>query len=365
MPTIKSFLTLDESLAGRLKPAWRKMSKNLVARLATDIKKGDLTAATRQVNNIDLSSVCKGQAKFLTFMGTNAVLFGASRLTPEISETSVAKGKKVPDIVSPAMKQFKLILKEAEKTLKKEAFKAIELAEDILRDKEDAKFKTSKSEKVQKAQSKERILLKDVMDEHISKSGESLIDVAASLQMSRLAGYGYLVEAQFLGVTTYKINEQLDRRTCLVCQTMHGKTFEVSTAFTKVDTILRTEDPTELRAIAPWPKQDKASVQKLRGMGVGDMVAAGWNTPPFHPRCRGLLDISSSVEAITQIGSDVTGSIMQTVSDSVLTANVGTALKVFAANSGTTIEVNRLLDLGDVPSALFLLSLDANGVPVD
>ena len=87
----------------------------------------------------------------------------------------------------------------------------------------------------------------------------------------------------------YRVSEQLDIRTCPVCREMHGKVFSVPTANSKLERWLSVSDPNELKTIATWPNQSEAGVQALRQMNTGDLQGAGWDTPPYHPFCRGLL----------------------------------------------------------------------------
>lgn len=123
----------------------------------------------------------------------------------------------------------------------------------------------------------------------MDKQGNAFFNIASSLHTSRLSAFGYTAEAKFLGITHYQINEQLDGRTCPVCAVMHGKVFAVQDARNLLDMVIRTQEPTELKSLQPWPSQSATSVALLQTLSPEDLVAAGWHVPPFHPRCRGLL----------------------------------------------------------------------------
>lgn len=123
----------------------------------------------------------------------------------------------------------------------------------------------------------------------MNDAGKSYFDITSSLHTSRLSAYGFTAEADATGQTTYQINEVLDKRTCPVCEVMHGMQFSVEDAKALLDVVVRTQNPEELKSLQPWPSQSKAGITKLKGMKQAEIIAMGWHIPPFHPRCRGLL----------------------------------------------------------------------------
>jgi hypothetical protein len=129
----------------------------------------------------------------------------------------------------------------------------------------------------------------------VDSAGRTFFNMASSLHTSRLSAFGYTAEAQYLGVTQYQIDEQLDGRTCPVCEYMNGKVFDVSDARGFLDTVVRTQDADELRLLQPWPSQSKAALATMKDMSSDELVMSGWHVPPFHPHCRGLL--SAAVKA--------------------------------------------------------------------
>ena len=80
---------------------------------------------------------------------------------------------------------------------------------------------------------------------------------------------------------------------------MHGQTFQTSEAHVHVERILTLEDPEELKVLAPWPKQDKASLAALFAKSPEDLANDRLYNPPFHPLCRGVLTKSGTVERLT------------------------------------------------------------------
>jgi hypothetical protein len=132
----------------------------------------------------------------------------------------------------------------------------------------------------------------------VDSAGKTFFNIASSLHTSRLSAWGYTAEARYLGIRRYQVDEQLDNRTCEVCQIMNGKTFDVADARDFLDVVTRTEDPDELRTLQPWPSQSKQAIEDLRAMSDDELVAAGWHVPPYHPRCRGLL--SKALEQVPE-----------------------------------------------------------------
>lgn len=135
----------------------------------------------------------------------------------------------------------------------------------------------------------------------LNESGKAYLNVVASLHTSRLSAYGFTAEAAALGLDEYQISEQLDTRICPVCAEMHGKKFRVSDARSLLDVALRVTDPDDLKQIQPWPKQNKETLESIKGMSSAELVAKAWHLPPFHPGCRGLLTRVGRVPSLAQI----------------------------------------------------------------
>jgi hypothetical protein len=117
-----------------------------------------------------------------------------------------------------------------------------------------------------------------------------LADVSSNLVTSRLAAYGFLAEAAQDNVTSYKISAILDDRTCPVCLEMDGTEFDgIDSALSRVEQSLSTDDPDELKTLAPFADQSKQGIKDLQDASPDDLQALGVDTPPFHPFCRCLL----------------------------------------------------------------------------
>ncbi len=125
--------------------------------------------------------------------------------------------------------------------------------------------------------------------------GRKMVDIGANLTTSRLVSLGFLAEAVNSEITTYQVSEVLDDVTCDVCRHMHGKIFNVGQEYSRLMTVLATSDPSELKHLAPWPKNTKAGLAELRGMTPEEMQVAGYGSPPYHPGCRGFLVLVGTV----------------------------------------------------------------------
>jgi hypothetical protein len=143
-----------------------------------------------------------------------------------------------------------------------------------------------------------------IINNGISKNLKTIVDVGANLTTARVINYGFLVEAQAQGVVSYMVSEVLDNRTCPVCELMHGTVFEVEKSLARTSEIINVTDPNVLKQRAPFPSQSKAGIEALGKMSSADLQAAGYDTPPYHPLCRGILvetdrRISSTTTTIT------------------------------------------------------------------
>lgn len=172
---------------------------------------------------------------------------------------------------------------------------------------------------------------------NVELGAAGMLQLIASLHTSRLSAYGFTVEAQVLGVDRYAISEQLDNRICPICRIMHGKTFEVSSARSLLNDVLRADDPDDLRTLQPWPRQDKKSVAEFKKLTNEQLVSRHWNIPPFHPSCRGILVHVDNVPRIEDTPSyrAAFGRPLKEVLSSTLVAELGLSLDEIATIRST------------------------------
>jgi hypothetical protein len=132
--------------------------------------------------------------------------------------------------------------------------------------------------------------------------GKQLIDIGSNLITTRLIAFGALSEAANAGISQYQITEVLDGVTCPVCLMMHGKIHTVAQPLERLrNQLLSSGDPEQLRQIA-FPAQSQKGLRRLANMNDGELQGRGWDTPPFHPNCRGQL-----VPVGTVKGEDILG----------------------------------------------------------
>ena len=82
---------------------------------------------------------------------------------------------------------------------------------------------------------------------------------------------------------------------------MHGKIFSVAPALAQTEQMLLTDNPQELATSNPWPSQSRQGISDMSGMSTDELVSAGWNKPPFHGGCRGIIVPVGDVGASSMI----------------------------------------------------------------
>jgi len=273
---LETFITLDETLTQRLLPAWRKHALPIAQKVGEAVERDDIEEANRLIATLDLSVVLRKGKKDLRLFGMMALIFGATRLSDE--KDTVFRGKKNPKILQESDRHFGLTIESLTKEVQKGLRVGIRQWQEQQIKERDRAFKAPRIRS-----------FVSFSKQTVGRRGKTSLQLASSLHMSRLSAWGYTEEAKAKGFTHYRVTEQLDNRTCPVCQVMDGKVFPVQPARNRLDTVLRIDDPASLSSINPWPKQDVNSVARLRRMGAQDIINSGWDTPPYHPNCRGLL----------------------------------------------------------------------------
>jgi hypothetical protein len=301
------FLSIEAGLSSRVTAAWKILVPGITKKLMKAIKADDHREIAKVIAGIKPGVVLESKElrKYAELSIASLLLFGAG-IVSEKPKTTKAAFEKVKKI---AVFQLGVLLDELQKTLAKSVNLVLEQYEEVLRELGRGVVTTRKGEPVIEegdwkwwlslkpeeivlmGLSKEALdlLMGRIIEGLLSGEGEDLSIVVVSLQSSRLAQYGALLEAVSSGISSYRVDEQLDNRTCPVCEIMHGQVFEVRAALERVDSVLSLTDANDLKNVAPWPKQNKDSVEWLRGLSSEELVKHGWDTPPYHPLCRGLL----------------------------------------------------------------------------
>jgi len=129
--------------------------------------------------------------------------------------------------------------------------------------------------------------------------------IAANLTTSRLVNYSALHRMRARRVTTYALRVTLDQRTSAICRGLVGKTFQVEDGLSVLRTALLVEDPNDLKAVHPWIPNTSEITAQLQAMPAPTMQGNGWLVPPFHARCRTIVEeadssITVDVDTISQ-----------------------------------------------------------------
>lgn len=282
---LEAFIALEESLALRLSSTADILYADTYKAIEQALDQQDWDQATALVQTLDMAPVFEVNEPYIQYLSQVAILFGASRVSRNPKTTVVGLGFE-KDTVALVVQSFKQqITLGAGDYLKDSALQLIALTRNPPEKKPRTPDSAYLGTVLKAAKAPAVVPFASFMD----KQGKSFFNMASSLHTSRLSAFGFTAEANFLGITEYQINEQLDGRTCPVCAVMHGKTFQVKDARNLLDTVIRTQDPQELKNLQPWPSQSATGIALLKTLSQDDLVAAGWHVPPFHPRCRGLL----------------------------------------------------------------------------
>jgi len=292
---VEAYLDLELSLQRLFEPRWRKIQNRVVPQIAKAIEAHDLEKVLQIVDTINTSSLYQGQTKSINTLLKTGLVFGGSLINGNTVDLEVVSDEDALDLVPIATNQLKIQLDQAIITVRKRFLQlATKLEERITWEENfDAEAELHKTADGTVAVEKvNRINLSTALNRGAGNIGGGMINVASSLQMSRMSQFGFLSEASARGITTYTVNEQLDSRICPVCRRMHGKRFEVPSALAKLDTQIRITDPSDLKLLAPFPKQNKEALKELDSMSSEQLRAKGFDTPPYHPHCRGLLKVA-------------------------------------------------------------------------
>jgi len=282
-PKNEAFIDLEESLTGKLVREWNKSVSKTLEVIERAIKNKDWEFAHKMADTLNFESVNRN-TKLIDTIGAAAVVLGASRHEGEVEDSGVVAEFPQEAVENSTALYLRMMHENATEAVKLMAHITIE---------------SIHQKKIEDAEVIEKSAVDFNLTATVSRMGDDMFALASNMTVSRLNTFGFMVEASMRGITTYQIDEVLDSRTCPVCQIMHGQTFEVSTALGHTQMLLNTSDPDALKGLAPWPKQDKASVSKLGKMNPQDMTNAGFDVPPYHPRCRGIVTVAGTVTETT------------------------------------------------------------------
>lgn len=352
--TIKheAFLDLEQGMAGQLLPVWEEHWNVRGEAIALAAEEGRWADAHQHVETVDMRTPLEKRAKTLDTIGMAALLLGASRLG-RIDRTVVYK-EPPKEVLAAAVAQVHMMVGDnATQALRQELHLSLDKFEYALSSSNEAGI-----EDVAKAvKGKNKYVPQSVRAQQVLRSaltgtganrGAQFIGLAANLHISRLSSAGFLLQANSQQMTEYQISEVMDRRTCPVCAKMHGLTFRVADGLQQMSRILSANSAASLRLTAPWPSRTKAGIEAFSKLDHAGLVDAGYNVPPYHPGCRGILVPVGTVPVI-DIVADLSADFADVPAPDALTQ------RLFGDRSDLTTTAGILFSSGAV-SALYNLT---------
>ena len=339
--SIESFLVLEQSLATRITNAWTRDTATTRRKIIEAVNAGDFATAVDLCDGLGLGAAAERNRKYAEFVGMQALLYGASRLSGGNPKRTVFSGKRKPEEVEQATEILMQTLADSG------TLAVCRLADELLlRERANQQDEAYKSERRKAATSG---FIRGFQSA-VNSNGKAYINIGSSLHNSRLSAWGFTQEANFRGISEYQVSEQLDSRTCPVCQAMNGRKFTVAPAQQKLEKWLGTTDAKELASIAKWPSQSKANVAAMRGMSSDQLAQRGWDTPPYHPLCRGVLVPAGTLRVTRPIPQERPVDAPEEVTQVPLPA-VEEVVEDVAAVQYTQADVDRALELARRESA--------------
>lgn len=296
--SIQSFLILERTLTKRLLTTWNPIFNRFIRDIGKAIDENDQTKVAELIQTLDLSRALKSNRRFIRFIGMSAFLFGVARITPP-KQSVFVKGKKPIPLLNQSVKALvEVIGEDGSEVLRKQVQKAVNDLARLRQEEADLQVIAQKADLVRSNA--------EFMKAAVGKRTANYLQTVSSLHNSRLAAYGYVLEADTLGLTTYAVSEQIDSDTiCPICLFMHGKIFQVDDAREPLNAALSVDNLNDLKTSNPFPKQTKQGLADLRGMSNAQLVSNKWNFPPYHPNCRGILvkvDDRENLEPMEGVG---------------------------------------------------------------
>jgi hypothetical protein len=301
VPSVESFLTLEASLQRALKTEFAKANKETVKELEALVVGGDFAEAEKVANQgIDTVTVAKKVRPKLETHFLQAMLLGAGLFRGTVRSTDLFKRGEIPKAVDLAVIQLQTIVVASQKAISARACTVVSQMAERERQEQEGEIEDGSIvfDTLYKVADQE---LARQMNAAVMGTGSGLMDAGANLATSRLVSYGYVAEAIETGVTTFQVSEVMDNRTCPVCRGMHGKTFSVEQAERRLFQQLQMTGD-ELKGAAPFPNQSKQGLRNLAGMTDQHLADMGWDTPPYHPLCRGILVPVGTVHSVEVVG---------------------------------------------------------------
>lgn len=284
-PAVTDYLKIEAALQTRLLKAWRPIANSLYKRMVPLLADGEYDKALLIARSIDLGPVAKKNREYIKALLWKAAEFGAKQAA-QSHKTAVSVGSYATMLNKVADLFIASFVLNATNQVHASALQSIADIENARK-------------LAQKADNKQARFVKDFVS--FRDEGDDMVKLVSSLHTSRLAVWGFTAEAEVRGVTKYRLSAVLDHRTSAFCRWINGKEFEVQGARERIVKTLQATSPDDLKTLAPWPNQSKASMAEIEGLTTKQLEARGFNVPPFHPNCRTIcVLVGSHTEVISQ-----------------------------------------------------------------
>jgi len=283
-----AFIDIEESLAKGMHNAWmREQGTQVMREIRRAIEQDDFDEAYRLVDTLDFGPTVRRRLGVIQTQATAAYLLGQTLWTNgELDSTLLGSGDEIlpaeVDLSAQALAQDWQFHGTAQARI--QARKLIDASQALAGEQKGRGL--SNAGMIQKA-----IIpgLDTALNKAVAGGTQVAFAQGANVATSRLASLGALKQAIAQGATRFQRTAIMDNATCPVCRALHGQTFSITTQVDSLLNLLRVSDPKELKGAAPFPKQNKAALEKMAFMSKEQIVDRGWDLPPSHPLCRCVL----------------------------------------------------------------------------
>lgn len=298
MARVQSFLTIEESLTRGLVRPWLRAVRPRLREARALIRQDRFTDAAGVLDDLDGNAIFAPLEGFAAVQGQAAYIFGQAlarggevRAPADLPlQVEVAPAAMLQALARDVVQRARARLSEAVEEARREA------AGEVVRRAEDPDLSTF-------ARRYKAVIpgLADKLNSAVAAGGAVNLSKGANLTTTRLAAFGSVTELAARGRTAYQISEVLDERTCPVCRRMHGRVFFVRPAAERLERQLLESDPAVLAASAPFPRSSRTGIEELTSLNRGGLIERGWDAPPFHPWCRGVVVPTRTVPSFERI----------------------------------------------------------------
>lgn len=271
MLDLRNYVVIEQALTSRLLKTWKGLASEIYKDLKPLLKDRDFKGAYELSQKIDLSPIVETNKNYIQYTLLHAGVFGARSVHKK--NTSILEVGVYESFLKKIVENFsKIIEYNVTKSVRDSLLHSIAQVE--------------QNESVVKGE--KDTYLKDFVS--FSRAGISGVKLTSSLHSSRMAVWGFSVEAEIYGLTEYRITAVLDGRTSAFCEAINGKTFQVSEAKESIHRILKVNNPDDAKILQPWPSQSKDAIERYKSLSSDELTKEGLHIPPYHPLCRTLCE---------------------------------------------------------------------------